>query len=406
MINTRKTNKGITLIALVITIIVLLILAGVTIAMLTGQNGILSRAQDTRGTNAYTSSVEQAKLAYMAVKTEIMTQKVANSSYDATKNAGKLAKIVKQDLAGSEWTISPNGIDETVTGEMIKIVYSNATLKKDSIELRKPAHNGEILFEFILSEQDVELYIDGMGINGGVSPTAGFSEVNREYIDDFGKIVEGYPISGIWRLFYVDNDSAYLIRDSIGKKTLRNIPGFDTSKISELGKNLNSKYTSWDLKTNGESINTNLKGVAAFLYTANWGDYKADFATWAIGAPTLEMFITSYNATHTMKIDCMVESLTSTGYRVGKSESGGNVTSYGWNILGLGYSTGLDNAIYSTINGSWWLASPSAVDSSRMMWVYTNGLGNNGSGSSYSNVWTQSMDVRPVVSIPLSVIRE
>ena len=38
-----KTNKGITLIALVITIIVLLILAGVTIAMLTGDNGILTK---------------------------------------------------------------------------------------------------------------------------------------------------------------------------------------------------------------------------------------------------------------------------------------------------------------------------------------------------------------------------
>ena len=34
-----KSQKGITLIALVITIIVLLILAGVTIAMLTGENG-------------------------------------------------------------------------------------------------------------------------------------------------------------------------------------------------------------------------------------------------------------------------------------------------------------------------------------------------------------------------------
>ena len=34
--------KGITLIALVITIIVLLILAGVSIAMLTGQNGLLT----------------------------------------------------------------------------------------------------------------------------------------------------------------------------------------------------------------------------------------------------------------------------------------------------------------------------------------------------------------------------
>ena len=43
-----KENKGITLIALVITIIVLLILAGVTIASLTGDNGILSRAQDAK----------------------------------------------------------------------------------------------------------------------------------------------------------------------------------------------------------------------------------------------------------------------------------------------------------------------------------------------------------------------
>ena len=36
-------NKGITLIALVVTIIVLLILAGVSISMLTGENGILKR---------------------------------------------------------------------------------------------------------------------------------------------------------------------------------------------------------------------------------------------------------------------------------------------------------------------------------------------------------------------------
>ena len=47
ILNYRK-NKGITLIALVITIIVLLILAGVSIAMLTGQNGILSQAQKAK----------------------------------------------------------------------------------------------------------------------------------------------------------------------------------------------------------------------------------------------------------------------------------------------------------------------------------------------------------------------
>ena len=39
----KQKNNGITLIALVITIIVLLILAGVTIATLTGDNGILTR---------------------------------------------------------------------------------------------------------------------------------------------------------------------------------------------------------------------------------------------------------------------------------------------------------------------------------------------------------------------------
>ena len=43
-----KGNKGITLIALVITIIVLLILAGVTIAALSGDNGILKRATEAK----------------------------------------------------------------------------------------------------------------------------------------------------------------------------------------------------------------------------------------------------------------------------------------------------------------------------------------------------------------------
>ena len=53
MVEKIKENKGITLIALVITIIVLLILAGVSIAMLTGENGILTQANkakvETRG---------------------------------------------------------------------------------------------------------------------------------------------------------------------------------------------------------------------------------------------------------------------------------------------------------------------------------------------------------------------
>ncbi len=44
----RKKQEGITLIALVITIIVLLILAGVAIAMLSGENGILKKAAEAK----------------------------------------------------------------------------------------------------------------------------------------------------------------------------------------------------------------------------------------------------------------------------------------------------------------------------------------------------------------------
>lgn len=56
-----KGKRGITLIALVITIIVLLILAGVSIAILTGQNGILNQAQKAKEQTEYKSAEEKVK---------------------------------------------------------------------------------------------------------------------------------------------------------------------------------------------------------------------------------------------------------------------------------------------------------------------------------------------------------
>ena len=62
----NKKNGGITLIALVITIIVLLILAGVTIATLTGDNGILTKAQEASEDTKRANAEEQVKLAVQA----------------------------------------------------------------------------------------------------------------------------------------------------------------------------------------------------------------------------------------------------------------------------------------------------------------------------------------------------
>ncbi len=58
-------NKGITLIALVITIIVLLILAGVALATLTGENGILTQANKAKTETNNANIEEQVKLAFL-----------------------------------------------------------------------------------------------------------------------------------------------------------------------------------------------------------------------------------------------------------------------------------------------------------------------------------------------------
>ena len=59
----KKINKGITLIALVITIIILLILAGVSIVTLTGEGGILDKANTAKKETNKASAKEKIQIA-------------------------------------------------------------------------------------------------------------------------------------------------------------------------------------------------------------------------------------------------------------------------------------------------------------------------------------------------------
>ena len=76
-----KGNKGITLIALVITIIVLLILAGVSIAMLSGDNSILKNAQAARDKSSVGTLDETVKIAVGNIMT-------ANLGWPTTTTTG------------------------------------------------------------------------------------------------------------------------------------------------------------------------------------------------------------------------------------------------------------------------------------------------------------------------------
>ena len=105
-----KESKGITLIALVITIIVLLILAGVTIATLTGDNGILKKAGDAK------TQTEQAK--------EDENLKIAIAGSYGTD--GKLnLKDLKDNLTNQGINYDKNNtgfpLEVTVNGEKKKI---------------------------------------------------------------------------------------------------------------------------------------------------------------------------------------------------------------------------------------------------------------------------------------------
>ncbi len=63
----KANNRGITLIALIITIIVLLIIAGVTLAILLGNNGILSKANNAGLETEIANEMAKIRMAYSAV---------------------------------------------------------------------------------------------------------------------------------------------------------------------------------------------------------------------------------------------------------------------------------------------------------------------------------------------------
>ena len=109
----RNGNRGITLIALVITIIVLLILAGVSITMLTGNNSILQKATEAKTQTEDKSKEEQIKIQVMGSigtdgKIDVPALKTNLGKIGATPSeANNLPLTVT--LGGQQFTVDTNG---------------------------------------------------------------------------------------------------------------------------------------------------------------------------------------------------------------------------------------------------------------------------------------------------------
>ncbi len=96
-----KEEKGITLIVLVITIIVLLILAGVSIAMLTGENGILTQARKAKDVTEIASEEEYIRL--IITEEEITKYKIGEELKEVEFNTIEDTKSIIDSETGTTY---------------------------------------------------------------------------------------------------------------------------------------------------------------------------------------------------------------------------------------------------------------------------------------------------------------
>ena len=375
----KKNVHGITLIALVITIIVLLILAGVSIAMLTGQNGILTQAQNAKDKTEYKNAEEKVRLAVMGAMSDDGTLTVEKLRTDMANYGGTIegeAFPVTATVDGKSFTVDANGV---------------------------------------ISDK-------GTG-GGGNTPSGGISSSEIANAADkseyYGKEVKGYTCTnsaGVnnWKIFYADEKNIYLIADdyihydycppsatqtiyknSDYKLSMDNVikDYTDSASMTDIKiQNLNKSYFKY-LETNTQtSTNSNMKAVGYMTDTNVWKAFAGDKAEYAIGGPTVEMLMKSYSQKH--GVDYQARAKDVVGYEISK-DGGVNWANY--------YSGMLDTrdslyVIKDTAKAyAMWLASPSANDATNVMYVDYDGDVSNGK---YDN---GRYGFRPLVSLKSNV---
>ena len=193
--NNKQNTRGITLIALVITIIVLLILAGVSIAMLSGQNGILTQAQNAKSVSKIADIKEKAKTDILGI--EAGTQKTT------------MSKSALKNILDEYFDNVPIELDSN-TELVLKPEYGNSKMKISDI------YSGELTSEGLTAKE-----ISNIAYKQNL----------------YGARVNGYTLSNTiqtdlgWKIFYADNSNIYLIADNYIER--ENLPNSTTDGTLE-----------------------------------------------------------------------------------------------------------------------------------------------------------------------------
>ena len=337
-------NRGITLIALIITIIILLILAGVAINMVLGQNGILNNSKEA--TQKYKESQENEELSL--ILTNYYTAKLEDDNIDLETYLNKNNATLKGEQDGS-YIIEYNG--------------NEYTIEKDNLDSKR-------------EEQKVIVTENG---EKKIITVADMAKEPKKY---YGARVTNYTKDGTYRIFYVDTAGKY----GDGVNTVYLIADYYANRQTGLGTYTNGEYKAYEYNSNKTKIRQmnpmwsnyignleeisweeNAKSAAYLCDTSKWESYCDNTkANYAIGGPSLEMYADSYNQTHNANsLVYTCEPTTGCGENKGKGYFLGANGKYdvhdGWYTHQNTIDT-TQNEIYLTDNTYPWIVSPSASD--------------------------------------------
>ena len=210
-----NNKKGITLIALVLTIIVLLLLAGISISMLSGQDGILAKASKAKQNTQIESEKEKIKLA------------VLESMFDGNNTLNK--DNLSTELSKYFNNAKVNGDSFPVMieiGDNIYKVNADGTVDKDQYGLQTlSSKDGKITLTNLSGNDVVNYKISGNSIQDGTpTPTAPIEIesvgdlITDENDPNYGKYNIPIKVSGK-NLFDTEGASKYSGFSTLQEKT-------------------------------------------------------------------------------------------------------------------------------------------------------------------------------------------
>ena len=179
----NERQQGITIIALVITIIVLLILAGVSIAMLTGDNGILNQANDSKIETAVGTVKEQIKSSQG--EKIIQEEKVTPETLLSEGKARRTVQLGENDKYYMYYALKENsleGMQGLGKGDLISL--KDVFLIDDDLNVKYIASNGKEYGDQIskkILEDETEIRFSSKAFSEYISKISGVAEEEMKF---------------------------------------------------------------------------------------------------------------------------------------------------------------------------------------------------------------------------------